>query len=265
MKRRRRRSKQTGELKSPLPLFDVQATIGRPARPGPMLFGDVESLRAEMARLGIRKALVRHFSCSDSGPFLGNRLLTEAVAGCNDLMPAWCVLPDGAGELGKPADFVSRLIEQGARAAWALPRKMQWFLEDWCCKGLLDALEERRVPLMFSYEDTTPQALDQLLGNHPELPVILLAVSYRLNRVLFPLMERHPNLHLSTGPPFSIHEGIETICERFGPGRLLFGTGLPTCEAGASISALTYARIPARHRRLIACGNLDRLIGEVRT
>ncbi|HOX37184.1 MAG TPA: hypothetical protein PL033_04275 [Candidatus Brocadiia bacterium] len=252
-------------LQESLEFFDADASIGRPGKPGEVQPASVAELLAEMKRLGIRKALVKHMSCWESGPFLGNERLMKEIAGYDNLIPVWCLVPDGAGELGDPDDFVQNMVSEGVRAAWATPQRMVWSLAEWCCGGMLGALEKRRVPLMLQLEETTIEDLRSVLKNHPRLPVILVRVSYRLNRLLFPLLERHENLHLCVGPPFSVHLGIEEICRRFGHGRLVYGSSFPAGEGSGAATQVSYAEISAAARRAIAFGNLDRLVKGART
>lgn len=108
--------------------------------------------------------------------------------------------------------------------------------------------------------------MHDLCGRHPDLPLILnqsARVSWRTNRPIWPLWEIHENLYLDTAEN---HESgyIERIVERFGPGRLLFGTGLPQWAPGAAIVAISRARIDDDAKRQIASGNLKRLLEGVR-
>jgi predicted TIM-barrel fold metal-dependent hydrolase len=54
------------------------------------------------------------------------------------------------------------------------------------------------------------------------------------------------------------------MTEQVGAERLLFGTGFPSSDMMPAITMLTYAEISDSDRRLIASGNLDRLIGGIR-
>ena len=50
-----------------------------------------------------------------------------------------------------------------------------------------------------------------------------------------------------------------------GADRLLFGTGFPDAEGMMAITQLMYADLADEQKRLIGAGNLERLIGEVRS
>ena len=55
----------------------------------------VDDLLKEMARLNIGAAVVRHRACFDNGPYFGNQVLLEEIAGHPGLIPAWVFTPDG--------------------------------------------------------------------------------------------------------------------------------------------------------------------------
>jgi predicted TIM-barrel fold metal-dependent hydrolase len=98
--------------------------------------------------------------------------------------------------------------------------------------------------------------------NHPDLPVVLMEVQGRNNRTMYALLERFENLYLQTGG-LTVHEGIEDICRRFGAERLVFGSGFPEKTLGAARLHVERARISEPERRLVAAGNLERLLAAI--
>jgi predicted TIM-barrel fold metal-dependent hydrolase len=126
-------------------------------------------------------------------------------------------------------------------------------------------LEERRVPLIVEWDAVTGSQLHEVLAAFQELPLLLVQTPRMgRNRTLYPLLEQHENLYVAVTPTYSVYRGIEDLCERFGASRLLFGSGYPEVEGGAAVCMLSYAEIPGRDRQAVACGNLERLLGEVR-
>ena len=102
------------------------------------------------------------------------------------------------------------------------------------------------------------------MGDYPELRLVLTDFAYRINRDLYPRLAAYNHLYVETSG-LQQHAGIQDVCERFGPERLLFGSRLPTFCAGAAIHALNHAGIEDDARELIGGGNLRRLLGEVRS
>jgi hypothetical protein len=218
-------------------------------------------LIAEMDRLSIAGGLVRHQEAIESGPRDANERVFQELKGFEErLWPTVCLLPDATEEMG-PADVtVEEAIEQGARAAWLYPRSHGYVLRAWCAGSMLDALAERCVPTFMKWDEVNVDELADALATHPELPIVLCNVNYRTNRMIFPLLEAYPQLHLDLGAPHSLCGFIEDVVGRFGPERLLFGSGFPDQEMGPAIAYLLYADIPDDDKERIGGENLLALL-----
>jgi predicted TIM-barrel fold metal-dependent hydrolase len=178
---------------------------------------------------------------------------------CDRFYPCLVPLPHATQELPSPAALALDL-QQRHGAARLYPRAHSYSLGDWCAGELLEDLAEFRIPVLIELAQLEWDELARLLAAYPGLPIILLATSYRVNRFLYPLWEKFDNLYLETAT-YQIMRGIEDVCRRFGPERLVFGTGLPLLDAGGPIAQITYAELPEEHKKLIAGGTLARLLG----
>lgn len=101
--------------------------------------------------------------------------------------------------------------------------------------------------------------LDAILGRHPQLNVLLLNSRWEATRYLYALMSKHPRLHID----FSNHQAnraLEVYTGWFGAERLLFGTGALDKSPGAAKAFVDYCTLPEESKRLIAGGNLTRLL-----
>jgi hypothetical protein len=252
-------------------LIVCDALIGAPRVPFPRpphvaaaFTPDVADLRAEMARLCIDAAVVRHRACLEAGPYFGNDLLMAEIAGYPDLIPAWFVTPDGREPDWDPQRVIDAMLDAGVRLAWLDPEAELMSLQPWCCGRLYAALQAYRMPLMLPYPTVKADDLHLILESYPRLPVILFNV-LRLgrNRLLEPLLAQHPNLHLCFGPSFSVHAYFRDLCGRFGPERWVWGAGYPEFEGGAGVTGLTYAGLTEDALALVAHGNIERLLTAV--
>ncbi len=97
----------------------------------------------------------------------------------------------------------------------------------------------------------------------PDLPVILLREAQANFRTLFPLMDRCPNLIVEMSY-LQAHDAIRLIVERWGPGRLVFGTGMPAYDPAMPITGVTYAGLSPEALAGVAGGTLARLIAGCR-
>jgi len=244
-------------------LFDAQAGFGGGRRGQPWVPAADEVL-GHMDRLSIARALVRtDFEEMDGDPILSNRLLYEACAQHGRLVPCPTVLPTGHGDVPSEGEQIDELIAHGSGAATLRPGQDGWSTAEWCAGTLLGLLEERRIPVLCRDSALGFEAVADLAGRHPDLPIVMYQVGYRSQRTLVSLMKAFPNVCLAVGSPYSVHLGLESMAGHVGAERLLFGTGFPYAEPMASVTMLTYSDLGDGDKQLIGSGNLDRLIGGI--
>jgi predicted TIM-barrel fold metal-dependent hydrolase len=245
-------------------LFDAQTGFGGGRRGEPWV-PSCEELLGHMARLSIERALVRtEFEEMDSDPMFSNRLLYEACAQHESLVPCPTVLPTGHGDVPSEREQIDELIAHGSGAAALRPDQDGWSTAEWCAGTLLGLLEERRIPVLCRNSALEFEAVADLAARHPELPIVVFHVGFRSQRTLVSLMKAFDNVYLAIGSPFSVHLGIESVADHVRAERLLFGTGFPYAEPMASITLLTYSDLSDTHKQLVGSGNLKRLIGGIR-
>jgi predicted TIM-barrel fold metal-dependent hydrolase len=248
-----------------LAFFDVNCAIGRTRLPSPRVLATARDLLDEMRFHGIRAALVSHAVARESSPRMGNALLSEETAPHPELLACWTVLPPSTGEMPGPDALTQEMRARGVRAVRMYPDVHGYRFTHDSCGDLLAVLERERAPLLLTMQRENLQRSDwdeiaDACTRHPALPIVLTRVSWRIDRLLFPLLERLPNLFVETSF-YQGHRAIEEYCRRFGATRLLFGTHLPVCAPGASLMPITHADLPDEQKAAIAGGNLRRLLG----
>ena len=224
----------------------------------------VDDLTAEMARLHIHSAIVRHRACIDNAPYFGNHVLGEEAAGHINLLPAWVLTPDGCEPDFDIERTLRNMLSLGVRIAWMIPKEHLFSVRPWCSGKMYAALQEARLPLMVEYDQLTADELHEICAAFPTLRLIILnAPRLGRSRLLYPLLEQHPCLSLCFGPLLSVHGGFEDLYQQFGQERWVFGTGYPNAEGGAALAGLLYSGLPEEAVRSIASGNIERWLGEV--
>jgi hypothetical protein len=246
-------------------LFDVQAGC-HGLTPGSTTVFSSDDLAAEMARLEIESALVQIAPDTlDLDIILSQQMLLEICRSHPRMLPCPVIVPgDEGGYRADERAKVADLIARGAAAVTIRPALHCWSLAQWCCGGLLAALAERRLPVLCQTDRVSVEQAADLATRHPELRIILTKVDYSAARVLMPLLQEFSNVYLSIGSNYSYHKGIETTVSRLGPGRLLFGTGVPTAEPAMAVTQLMYAQISDADKRRIGSENLRDLIGGIK-
>ena len=117
---------------------------------------------------------------------------------------------------------------------------------------------------MFLEEASCPKEnFDNICTLFPELRVVLVGTTYGIDRWLYPLLRKHPNIYVCLGHVYIPAWGPMRFVESFGAKRLLFGSGLPTYTPGGLITHVTYADLPDADKEDIFHGNLERLLSEV--
>lgn len=243
---------------SELIYFDCNMRLGRATAVRPEHRLDTAGLLDEMDYLNISSALIYHVWSAEWDAGGGNEQLLTEIAGQPRFYPCLVPLPHATGETGPPAEFAARVRELHG-AARLYPQPHSYSLSDWCMGPALQALAEAEVPTLLESSQVSWDELAHLVATYPRLPLILLGHSYRANRLLYPLLEKYDNLYLEIATHQAM-AGIDDICQRFGPQRLLFGTGLPLLDGGGAVAQIVYANLPLVDKQLIAGGNLARLL-----
>ncbi len=244
-----------------LNLFDANCMLGRifaPKRGFPL---SVNELLAVMDDFEIAEALAYHALSKEHHPALGNRLLMDEIASCDRLHAAWVLMPSHTGEFPPEEQLVDQLIAEGVNAVRVFPHpdSHNFPLRPWAAGPLLKSLQRKRIPLFVDQEEIDFDTVHDLCRGYPELPLVLTNVGYRSDRFLYPLWQKFPNLHIELSS-YCGHGSIETVVERFGARRFLFGTRLPYFTPGSAVGTLGYAAISESDRRLIAGDNLRNLL-----
>ncbi|MCE5237554.1 amidohydrolase family protein [bacterium] len=246
------------------PLIACDALVGAPLVPPSGPVPDVADLEAEMTRLHLSAAVVRHRACRQTSAHLGNNILMDEITGRPHLRPAWFVTPDGREPEFDPAVTLAQMLAAGVRWTWTDPAAQGFSLQPWCSGPLLAALSEHRVPLLLDYASIVLRDLHEAMETFPALRVVLLQVPrVGRNRLVEPLLAAHPELYLGCAPSLSVHAYWPDLCRRFGSHRWLWGNHYPDAEGGAAVTGLLYAGLSPQALQDIAHGNLERLQAEV--
>lgn len=243
--------------------FDCDAIIGRRMGRDEKEPYRIEELLGDMKYFRIRRALVHHSLSKEYDAPTGNAELVRVIKGKSGLHGSYAFLPSATREQGTAEEAVGDMLSKGVRAARMWPSTHAFPLNEATCGSVFKELEKRRVPLLLETTEVSLGAAAAICAAHPELPVISTFVGYRSLRELYAIWERHKNHHADTSMLVT-HCGVEDICGRFGPERLLFGTHWPFFTPGSAIAHIAYARISDEAKAQIAGGNLHRLLEEVR-
>lgn len=247
----------------PLHFFDANCMIGVRSFRHPETIRRLDDFLADFEYYDISGALVHHASAVNYAQDYGNRRLLDEIAGRSRLVPQWVVMPHHTFEMAPPDELVAEMLRLNVRAARMCPKTQGFGTRDDVLGPLLSRLQEHRIPLFVDVSELDIPAAVDLCRRYPDLPVVLCSVAWSSDRLINALFGSVPNLHLDTWA-FQGHRAYERFVDQFGPGRLLFSTGLPERSPGAARMMTVYERLDDEARRAIAGGNLLRLLSEVR-
>ena len=250
-----------------LHIFDGNAFFGMRSLRLPGSFYKKEDLLRKMDEYGIEKALVYHSMAKEYDPQVGNQILLDEIGTESRLVPMWSVLPHYTGEFDPPEVLADKMKRYGIKAVtmFPSPASQNFSFSDLTCGAIYEMLEHYDIPLFIGLDQLggTMANFGSLVSSHPKMKIVLTNVTYRIDRDLYPLMDKYDNFLLETSG-YKPLEGIPMICEHFGAHRLVFGTGMPAISGPASLGLLVYAQIPFEQKQMIASKNLKKLLGGVR-
>ncbi|MFC4113661.1 amidohydrolase family protein [Nonomuraea zeae] len=267
----------------PKSVFDAHRLIG------PVPFDDLpQDPRPEMDRLGIERACVTHTLSLYSDARAGNDALL--ALGDPRLVPVPVVVPGDPGPGSREAarDLRPAAQESAARdalavapepvprdalaaaqeavaaevAAWGVrmirlcPERHRFDLTGPAALRLLAAVA---LPVAIDLDETSPAQLRHLAERLPDLRILVLNTGYRRLRALAELMAVAPNVWAEIGT-VNTQGGVEWLAERFGAGRLVFGTGAPVSDDCGPRFLLDHLDLPPEDVGRIAAGSLEALL-----
>lgn len=247
--------------------FDCNCCIGLPKVAPLRPLATAADLLATMDRAGVARALVWHVAQRDVFAVKGNELLAEAIAPHADrLVGCWTILPGACGELPAPPEFCEQMARAGVKALRAQPGDHRYLLNAVACGDILEEMVARRIPLLLSLGAAGVDwpGVYALLAEFPELTCVLCELGlWGADRLFRPLLQRYPNVHIETSE-YIPEGGIEDLIAFCGPKRILFGSGLPQRDPGGQLLAIRHADIAEADKALIAGGNVERILSQVK-
>jgi len=238
-------------------IFDCNCSFGPDVKPAFRYARNPEELLAEMDFCGIDRALVYHAGQRSASPTVHNPRLLGQVADHGRLEGTWTILPPQTAEQPAAQPLLQDMTDRGIRALRAFPDEHRYRLDGRTFGDLLDALAQRRIPLLVKLNASS---LGELMSEFPRLTAVAVNQGpHSLERYLRPLVETYSNLHIETSC-YMVEGLIEEFCERYGPRRLLFGSGFPDNCSGAALLRLAQAEIDPEQKKMIAGENLRRLL-----
>jgi predicted TIM-barrel fold metal-dependent hydrolase len=249
--------------------FDACAMLGRHVHMTEGQAETAEQLLAAMDHFGIHEALVLDPISVGTNPLAGNARILKTTADHPRLHPAWVGLLTHSREIPPPDELVAQMREAGVGALFLFYGHYRLPLDDWAADDLLAELAASRVPVFLCPNDLVSPgqpdvsnwpAVVRICQDFPELPVIVTESRiYRSQRPLYEALATCPNLKVDLSALW-VRTRVEFITREFGPGRIVWGSQLPTRTPGSPLMQLNYSDVSAEDLAAAAGGTLRELM-----
>jgi Predicted metal-dependent hydrolase of the TIM-barrel fold len=219
-----------------------------------------------MRENNVEKAVVYNVLSYQYNAAYGNKLLLNEIRGHESLLPVIMLYPTHTNEMGGPEEIYKMLNEnriKGVLLYSGLYRDRaggNYTADEWNMGDIYMLLEEMNMPVFTRVgADFTYDEINRLQSNHPRLQIILREVNLMANRNLYGLAEHCKNLYIET-TDYKAFFGIEEFVNKFGPERLVFGSGYPVQSMGGAVASILMADIKQEDKEKLAGKNLLRLM-----
>jgi hypothetical protein len=231
---------------------------------------EIGKIRSHLADNDISKAIIMNRLAQGFDWNIGNGKLLETNI-CRELENvyyAYALCPDAwwTYEFDK---YMKEAWNTGVRLFRVFPRTHLFHLDDAYMKKIYRCLSDARFPVMLDFKqlDITgnkyfdADVLERVLGGNPRMPFILETTLKQcmFSRYYFPLLEQFPNLFIEVSGLLLVDQ-IEGYVERYGAGRLIFGTNTPNLPVEINTNRIILADIAEEDKEKIAFGNMNAIV-----
>jgi predicted TIM-barrel fold metal-dependent hydrolase len=243
-----------------LNLLDANGRLGCPST-GVPVYPTATELLSQLDRLGVTRSVVWNVeSVTSNGPWSNRRLLDEiekTPGAKNRLIPEFTILPTMIYEKGAVDELKKMMKDTGSRALRFSRGLTAFTLRQ--VEPIIEAVRSMKPVVFLHNGEADPVDVLAFAEKYPDVSLILTEVVWCRTAYVYDLMRQQKNIYIETS---WLHtwEAIEMTVEEFGADRVVFGLG-EKAHNGASIAALSRAKITEKDRELITHSNLERLLG----
>ena len=225
-------------------------------------YTDWEKQLKDMEAYGLNSGLfTAHDSRSD--PWAGNDAMVKKLEGSEHYYGCAVLVPEMFFEMEKGRAYVKELKKNRVIAARVYPGNFNHSTKEYTLGRMLSVLEEESLPLLVWHIDFPFDAIDELLTNHPSLPVILDTGERKMlyhARDYISLMMAHKNFYVENHNMVLFQE-YELIRSLGFVDRIMYGSDFPYFNPDFSIYPVTVTEISDEEKQMIFSGNAKRVFG----
>ena len=244
----------TLNFKARVPVIDANIGVGhRHDRPHPT--PDGQSLKAEMNRHGVDRAVIYQVQGESISQIDGNQELTSWPADDSFFEPQWL-----AGPSRRSIDQLQKLHAAGRVSSVRMNDSSAWnpFVH-WIYRELLEWLQAEQIPLWVSVADIDGSDLLATLTPFPDLVTVLVGAHYTHALWVRPLLKNLSHAHLELSR-YEVLGEVEALRNEFGIERLLYGSFFPRYQMGPVLFYLHHLDFSEDELAAVCAGNVERIL-----
>lgn len=222
----------------------------------------------EMDAMGLEESLVFASYAKYNRPEYGNQFLSECIKGEERLHPCYVITPEMQFQRGFPESLVATLRANDVKAVRVFPRFNSYAPEPWVLDGFMEIFSRVKIPVLVDSciahwnDEYDWSPVQRLCTRYPEVPVILVRHAMRAVRNIYPLLAKCGNVYLETSY-FQLNRGLKDVAEKFGPEKLIFGTGMPMYDGRLPLGGILFSGLVEREKTMVSGDNLRSLLDRV--
>lgn len=235
-------------------IIDANTTIG--AHPNHRLNMSIERLISEMDTYKISASLAQSTLGIYDSYERGNTAIIEAARSNNRLVPIASINP--LRYFGS-IDDMRKICALGFRIFRFYPAEQGWAIESAAFANVLKQLGEMKLPFIIdASESGAPTAVTRVSSGYPA-PVIIGSISLDTISESLALMADNPNIMIETHDLY-IPGALETIVQKVGADRTVFGSGAPLRSTAAMLSYIVNSDLSDEDKQKTLAGNIRRVL-----
>ena len=218
----------------------------------------VDDFLFEHKRVGIDLSLAITSKSISYSVVVGNKEMIDIAEKQDSIQPIATLYPGIEYDINEINNYLENLYFNGIKGIYLDLTKLFEFVPS-LFNIIFDFASYYNLPIMTSWDEIPDkEKFFSLMEEHKNINLILLNLNWAFKKYVFEYMKRNEKISIGING-FNYQGMIEDVCKNFSSKRLLFASGYPFYNIGASKAMLEYADISESEKDDIAFRNAMKL------
>lgn len=214
----------------------------------------IEDFLKEHNKIGIDLSMAISSKSIPYSIVLGNKEIIDIAQKHDEICPIATLYPGIEYDIDNFEQYFQYLYDQGIKGIYLDLTKLFEFIPN-LFNNIFTFSRRYNLPIMVSWDDIQDKyKFFTMMNNNKDLKLILLNLNWSFKKFVFEYMKENKNIYIGMNG-FNYQGMIEDVCNNFSSKRLLFASGYPYYNIGASKSMLEYADISEKEKDDISYKN----------